>query len=64
MGCSPCAAKAARRLAQQQNQSAGKSGSFFLVLPNGMKEAFPTELAAREANRAKHNNRGIVRPAK
>ncbi len=63
MSCGPCAAAKARRLAQQQNQKTGTSGSWLLVLPNGMKEAFPTELAAREANRAKHNSRGLVRRA-
>lgn len=62
MACSQCAAKAAARKAAQQNQTTGKSGSYFLVMPNGAREAFPTELAAREENR-KRGGRGLVRPA-
>lgn len=62
MACASCAAKAAARKAAQQNQSTGKSGSYFLVMPNGVREAFPTELAAREANRQR-GGIGLVRPA-
>jgi hypothetical protein len=62
MSCGPCAAAKARRLAQQQTQSTGTSGSWLLIMPNGAKEAFPTELAAREANRLK-GNKGLVRKA-
>ncbi len=62
MSCGPCAAAKARRLAQQQNQKTGTSGSWLLIMPNGAKEAFPTELAAREENRIR-GNKGLVRKA-
>lgn len=62
MACSSCAKAAAARKAAQSSQSAGTSGAYFLVMPNGAKEAFPTELAAREENR-RRGGRGLVRKA-
>lgn len=63
MGCAPCAAKAAARRAAQAGQSGGVEGSWLVRLPNGDVEKYPTELAARDANRRLHGNRGLVRRA-
>lgn len=62
MGCGPCAAKAAARRAAQAGQSGGVEGSWVLRMPDGSKEFFSTELAARDANR-RAGGRGLVRRA-